>query len=52
VIGVLALPEQLDAGFDDDLGAAADQFRQLALGQSVKEAEAAQVVDTHQIVAR
>ena len=51
-VGVLALAEQLDAGLDRDLGAALDQLGELLVGQAVEEAERAEVVDAHQIVAR
>ena len=51
-VGVLALVEQLDPGLDRDLGAALDQLGELVVGEAVEEAERAELVDAHQIVAR
>ena len=51
-VGVLALAEQLDAGLDRDLGAALDQLGELVVGQAVEDAQRAELVDAHQIVAR
>ena len=49
---MLALAEEVDPGLDGHLGAARDQLRELLVGQAVEEAQRAQVVDAHQIVAR
>ena len=52
VVGGLALVEQLDPGLDADLGAALDQLGELLVAQTVEDAERAELVDAHQIVAR
>jgi hypothetical protein len=44
--------EQLDPGLDRDLGAALDQLGELVVAEAVEEAERAELVDAHQIVAR
>jgi hypothetical protein len=49
---VLALPEQLHAGLDADLGTARNQLSQLVIGQAVKDAERAKFVGAHHVVAR
>ena len=51
-VRVLALAEQLDPGLDPHLGAAREQLGELVVGQAVEDAQRAQVVDAHQIVAR
>jgi hypothetical protein len=51
-VGVLALAEQVDPGLDLDLGPALDQLAELVVAEAVKEAELAELVDAHQIVAR
>jgi hypothetical protein len=51
-VRVLALAEQLDAGLDVHLGAGRDEVGELVVGHAVEDAQAAQVVDSHQIVAR
>jgi hypothetical protein len=52
VVRVLALVEQVDAGLDADFGTARDQLGELIVGQAVEDAERAELVDPHQMVAR
>ena len=51
-VGALSLAEQVDPGLDRDLGPALDQLAELVVAEAVKEAERAELVDAHQIVAR
>ena len=51
-VSVLTLPEQVDTGLDAHLGAGLDQLRELIVGETVEDAERAEIVDPHQIVAR
>ena len=52
VVGVLALMEQLDPGLDGELGPALDQLGQLVVAEAVEDAERAELLGPHQIVAR
>jgi hypothetical protein len=51
-VRVLTLVKQFDPGLDANLGAALDQFSELLVGQAVEDAQRAELVDAHQIVAR
>jgi hypothetical protein len=51
-VRVLTLAEQIDPGLDTNLGTALDQLRELLVGQAVEDGQRAELVDTHQIVAR
>jgi hypothetical protein len=51
-VGVLALAEQVGSGLDANLGTALDQFSELIVGQAVEDAQRAELLDAHQIVAR
>jgi hypothetical protein len=48
----LSLAEQIDPGLDRYLGTALDQLGELVVAEAVKEAERAELVGAHQIVAR
>jgi hypothetical protein len=51
-VRALALAEQIDPRFDANFGTALDQFSQLIVAQAFEDAERAELVDAHQIVAR
>ena len=51
-VRVLALPEQIDPGLHPHLRAALDQLGKLFVRHAFEDAERAQLVDAHQIVAR
>jgi hypothetical protein len=52
VVRVFSLVPQVDARLHFDLGAAPHELAQLLVGQPVEEADRAEVLDAHQIVAR
>jgi len=51
-VRVLALAEQVDARLDTDLRSGLGQLRELLVGQTRKEAQRAELIDSHQTVAR
>jgi hypothetical protein len=51
-VGVVALVEQVDAWLDSHLGAGLGQLSELSVGQTVEEVYCAEVVGSHQTVAR
>jgi hypothetical protein len=50
-VRLLTLMEQLDAGLDANLGTALGQFRELIVGQAAEQADRAQVLAAHHIIA-
>ena len=50
-VRLLTLMEQLDAGLDANLGTALGQFRELIVGHAVEQADSAQLVAAHHIIA-
>ena len=51
-VRALSLAEQVDPGLDRYLGTALDQLGELVVAEAVEEAERAELVGAHQIVAR
>ena len=49
---MLALVEEIDPGLDGYLRTTLDQLRELVVRHAFEDAERAQLVDAHQIVAR
>jgi hypothetical protein len=49
---VLALPEEIDPGLDPYLRTSLDQLPKLAVRHAFEDAQRAELVDAHQIVAR
>jgi hypothetical protein len=51
-VRVLALPEQLAAGLNGDVGSVIGELLELVVAETVEELERPEVVGAHQIVAR